>query len=130
MPNSAPTVTTPVPPIPVTTMLYVLFILGTVMSGISGMFNCSVVLFFIFGPITETKLGQNPLTQEKSLLHELWSIFRFLPSSVSSGRIETQFDFIPQSPQPSQTSEFIKILLSGSGNKPFFLRRLFSAAHV
>ena len=95
-----------------------------------GNFSCSVLFFFISAPITETKLGQKPLTQEKSLLHELWSIFRFLPSLVSSGSIDTQLDLRPQSPQPSQTSEFIKILLSGSGNKPFFLLRLFSAAHV
>ena len=33
-----------------------------------------------------------------------WSIARFRPNSVSTGWIETQFDFTPQSPQPSQTS--------------------------
>ena len=43
-------------------------------------------------PCTVTKLGQKPLTQEKSLLQVDWSICRLRPNSVSSGLTETQFD--------------------------------------
>ena len=41
---------------------------------------------------------------------------RLRPNSVSSGCTETQFDFTPQSPQPSQTSSLMMTRLSGSGN--------------
>jgi hypothetical protein len=44
-------------------------------------------------PITETKLGQKPFAQEKSLLQLLWSISRLRPYSVSFGSTETQNDF-------------------------------------
>ena len=39
-----------------------------------------------------------------------------VPSSVSSGTTATQFDFLPQSPQPSQTASLMNTRLSGSGN--------------
>ena len=45
-----------------------------------------------------------------------WSMVRLRPHSVSSGCTETQFDFTPQSPQPSQTSSLMSTRLSGSGN--------------
>jgi hypothetical protein len=54
-------------------------------------------------PSTVTKLGQKPLTQEKSLLQEDWLIWRLRPNSVSSGSTDRQFDCFEQSPQPSQT---------------------------
>ena len=44
-----------------------------------------------------------------------WSIVRLRPNSVSSGWIETQFDFTPQSPQPSQTSAVDDDALVGIG---------------
>ena len=59
-----------------------------------------------------------------------WSIVRLRPNGVSSGRIETQFDCTPQSPQPSQTSGLMKTRMSGSGNWPRLRRRRFSAAQV
>ena len=77
-----------------------------------------------------TKLGQNPFTHEKSLLHELWSMVRLRPNSVSTGATDTQFDWMPQSPQPSQTSSLMTTRLAGSGNLPRFLLRRFSAAQV
>src|SRR5258708_30552840 len=81
-------------------------------------------------PSTVTKEGQKPFTQEKSLLQLVWSMVRLRPHSVSSGCTDTQFDFIPQSPQPSHTSSLMITRLSGSGNFPRFLRRRFSAAQV
>ncbi len=77
-----------------------------------------------------TNDGQNPFRHEKSLLQLDWSMVRLRPHSVSSGCTDTQFDFTPQSPQPSQTSSLISTRLSGSGNVPRFLRRRFSAAQV
>ena len=40
-------------------------------SGISGILTANFVLPLIFPSITDTKLGQKPSMQEKSLLHEL-----------------------------------------------------------
>ena len=65
---------------------------------------------------TVTKLGQKPLTQEKSLLQLDWSISRLRPNSVSFGSTDTQNDFSPQSPQPSQTSELMNTRLFGSSH--------------
>ncbi len=55
---------------------------------------------------------------------------RLRPNSVSTGATDTQFDWMPQSPQPSQTSSLMTTRLGGSGNLPRFLLRRFSAAHV
>ena len=77
-----------------------------------------------------TKLGQKPLTQEKSLLQVDWSIVRLRPNSVSTGATDTQFDCTPQSPQPSQTSSLMTTRLAGSGYLPRLRRRRFSAAQV
>src|SRR5581483_1036199 len=79
--------------------------------------------FFSLAPCTVTNDGQKPLTQEKSLLQLDWSMLRLRPHSVSSGCTETQFDFSPQSPQPSQTRSLMSTRLSGSGKAPRFLRR-------
>ena len=62
-----------------------------------------------------TKLGQNPFTQEKSLLQELWLILRLVPYGVSSGSTDRQFDATEQSPQPSQTAGLMKARRAGSG---------------
>src|SRR5262245_13024048 len=86
--------------------------------------------FFNLPPWTVTKLGQNPLRQEKSLLQEDWSIARLRPNSVSTGMTDRQLDFTPQSPQPSQTSSLITTRLSGSAIRPRLRRRRFSAAQV
>ena len=116
MPRSAPIVTTPVPPMPVTRMPYGSAVAGRTGSGRSG--NSPAAAFFGFRsvpPSTVTKLGQKPLTHEKSLLHELWSIVRFRPNSVSTGATDTQFDLTPQSPQPSQTSSLMNDALRRIG---------------
>ena len=60
--------------------------------------------FFSWPPSTVTKLGQNPLRHEKSLLHEDRLMRRLRPNSVSSGNTDRQFDSTLQSPQPSHTS--------------------------
>src|SRR5437588_11929966 len=79
-------------------------------------------------PSTVTNDGQKPFRQEKSLLQLVWSMVRLRPHSVSSGCTETQFDFTPQSPQPSQTSSLLVTRLSGFGNYPRLRRLRFSAA--
>ena len=77
-----------------------------------------------------TKLGQKPLRQEKSLLHEDWLMRRLRPNSVSSGSTERQFDFSLQSPQPSHTISLITARTAGSGYSFFLRRRRFSEAQV
>ena len=131
MPSSAPMVTTPVPPMPVTRMLYGSAAPGTTGSGRREKSRASA----FFGrrsapPSTVTNDGQNPLTQEKSLLHDDWSIVRLRPNSVSTGATDTQFDCTPQSPQPSHTSSLMTTRCAGSGYLPRFRRRRFSAAQV
>ena len=123
-------VTTPVPPTPVMTTFQVPSIRGNAGSGRSPTSSGVVASLRISAPSTVTKDGQKPFTQEKSLLHDDWSMARLRPSSVSTGTMATQFDCTPQSPQPSQTSVLMKIRLSGSGNWPRLRRRRFSAAQV
>ena len=126
-------VTTPVPPTPVIRMPKGASSAGTWGSGISGQFmlpDSAVLRLRKDPPCTVTKLGQKPLTQEKSLLQEDWSMARLRPNSVSSGVTETQFEATEQSPQPSQTSSLMKARLAGSGKVPRFRRRRFSAAQV
>ena len=133
MPSSAPMVTTPVPPTPVIRMFQgwsrLLRNCG------SGRFTSRSLLPVPLRlrrppPLMVTKLGQKPFTQLKSLLQLDWSISRLRPYSVSLGSTATQFDFTPQSPQPSQTSELIAVRLAGSGILPRLRRRRFSAAQV
>src|SRR5581483_1770485 len=81
-------------------------------------------------PCTDTKLGQKPSTQEKSLLQDDWLILRFLPNSVSTGSTDTQLEVLEQSPQPSHTSSLMNARFGGSTISPRFLRRRFSAAQV
>ena len=69
------------------------------------------------------KGGQNPFRQEKSLLQACWSIWRLRPRGVSSGSTDRQFDSMPQSPQPSQTSGLITTNASGVASSPFLRRR-------
>src|SRR6266481_8951166 len=86
--------------------------------------------FFRLPPSTVTKLGQKPLRQEKSLLQLDWSIARLLPNSVSTGTTDRQFEVAEQSPQPSHTRSLMTTRVGGSGKRPRFLRRRFSAAQV
>ena len=79
-------------------------------------------------PLTVTKEGQKPSTQEKSLLQDDWLICRLRPSSVSSGSIAMQPETVEQSPQPSQTSGLMKTRLSGSTHLPRLRRRRRSVA--
>ena len=65
---------------------------------------------------TVTKLGQKPLRQEKVLVAGRL-VDRALAAEfgLHAARTDTQFDFTPQSPQPSQTSSLMTTRLSGSG---------------
>mmetsp|Transcript_29236 Transcript_29236/g.56597 ORF Transcript_29236/g.56597 Transcript_29236/m.56597 type:complete len:243 (+) Transcript_29236:3052-3780(+) len=65
---TAPMVTTPVPPTPVMTTFQVPLIVGRSGIGKSGRSSVAVACFFTCAPSSVTKDGQNPLTQEKSLL--------------------------------------------------------------
>src|SRR5437867_768932 len=132
-----PIVTTPVPPIPVTRMPNGLAVVGNIgdgklATGPAAAFGAAATFagFFNLPPSTVTKLGQNPVTQEKSLLHEDWLIWRLRPNSVSSGSTDRQFDCTLQSPQPSHTASLITARLAGSGYSPFLRRRRFSEAQV
>ena len=64
------------------------------------------------------------------MLHELWSMKRLRPNSVSTAPTDMQFDLSLQSPQPSHTRSLITTRLAGSGNLPRLRRRRFSAAQV
>jgi hypothetical protein len=123
-------VTTPVPPTPVTTMLWVPRMAGICGAGRSGRVRAVGSGLRMRAPSRVTKEGQKPSRQEKSLLQADWSISRLVPSGVSNGRMATQFDLTEQSPQPSQTSGLMKTRVSGSGKRPFLRRRRFSAAQV
>ena len=50
------------------------------------------------------------------------------PNSVSRGWTERQFDFLPQSPQPSHTRSLMNTRVCGSTILPRLRRRRFSAA--
>src|SRR5450830_143776 len=130
-----PTVTTPVPPMPVIRMPYGSAVDFSTGAGSTGGAASAVAAAAFFGffrapPSTVTKLGQKPVTQEKSLLQEDWLIWRLRPSSVSSGSTERQFDCTEQSPQPSQTASLMTARLAGSGYSLFFFLRRFSDAQV
>ncbi|MCY1299420.1 hypothetical protein D9M70_489480 [compost metagenome] len=128
-------VTTPVPPTPVTSTPY-----GRSSAGSAGIGSASksapaplppaAAGLRTCAPSAVTKLGQKPLTQEKSLLHDDWLMRRLVPSSVSSGSTDRQLDLAEQSPQPSQTASLIKARLAGSGYVPRLRRRRFSVAQV
>ncbi len=85
-------------------------------------------------PSTVTKLGQKPLTHEKSVLQVLWLMLRLRPNSVSSGSTLKQLLCALQSPQPSQTRSLMTTRLEMAGLTPFnaarFKRLRFSVAQV
>ena len=79
MPSSAPMVMTPVPPMPVTRMLYGASQFGAAAAAAgrrtgSPESTAALARLRSVPPWTVTKLGQKPLTQEKSLLQCDWSI--------------------------------------------------------
>jgi hypothetical protein len=81
-------------------------------------------------PSTVTKLGQNPLRQEKSLLQLDWSIARLRPNSVSTGTTETQFD-CGRAIAAALADEVVDDdALGRVGKRPRLRRRRFSAAQV
>src|SRR5450830_20280 len=131
-----PTVTTPVPPMPVTRMpngSAVEGMLGVGKAGAAGASLSAAATFFGFfkpPPSTVTKLGQKPVVHEKSLLQDDWLIWRLRPRSVSSGSTDRQFDCTEQSPQPSQTASLMTARLAGSGYSLRVRRRRVSEAHV
>ena len=49
------------------------------------------------------------------MLQADWSMVRLRPYSVSSGSTETQFDWVPQSPQFSHTRSLMNRRFAGSG---------------
>ena len=133
IPNKAPMVTTPVPPMPVIRMFQgsSSVLLNTGAGSASKFTSLPEPFFFLMlPPFTVTKLGQKPVTQEKSLLQLLWSISRLRPNSVSIGSTDTQLDLTPQSPQPSHTAGLMMVRLAGSTILPRLRRRRFSAAQV
>ena len=133
----APTVTTPVPPTPVTSRSkgpVQVHAGGSPMAASSRCTSAGVKLaptfFFSTAPSTLTKLGQKPLTQLKSLLQLVCSMARLRPKSVSTGTTLRQLLAWPQSPQPSHTCSLMKMRRGGSANSFFLRRRRFSAAQV
>src|SRR5207237_9976254 len=93
-------------------------------------FSCGRLSLAAVPPCSDTKDGQKPFTQEKSLLQLLWSMVPSRPSSVSSGLTDTQLLLSEQSPQPSHTASLMNTRLAGSGKVPRLRRRRFSAAQV
>src|SRR3712207_5290319 len=105
--TTAPTVTPPVPPTPVTRRSH-----GRPTDRIAGArrpearatASPPMPLFARrSAPSTVTKLGQKPFRQEKSLLQVDRLILRLRPKGVSLGSTLRQFDSTEQSPQASHT---------------------------
>ena len=134
MPSSEPMVITPVPPTPATTMPHAWVASGNTGSGMGGSKDRSPFFSFLgflsCPPSTVTKLGQKPLTQEKSLLQLFWLIRRLRPNGVSTGSTDRQLDCTEQSPQPSHTSSLMMTVLAGVASVPRLRRRRFSVAQV
>ena len=133
MPSSWLTVTTPVPPIP--GMRTITSSAGTMRVGTSRARSSTATSwpavrerFFLDGT-TETNDGHSPRRQLSSLLHEPWLIRVLRPNSVSTGSTDRQFDFTPQSPQPSQTLSLMAMRREASGIRPRLRARRFSFAH-
>ncbi len=136
-PSNWPMVMTPVPPTPATTTpqtpSWAWLKSGRTGSGKVAISNAEDdAIFFLrkLPPSTVTKLGQNPFTQDTSLLQVLWLICRLRPNSVSKGSTLTQLLCSPQSPQPSHTSSLITTRTAGSISVPRLRRRRFSVAQV
>ena len=130
MPRIAPSVTTPVPPVPA----------RITENGFAERRRAPTArrqrreavqrrrrgLTRMLAPFTVTIAGQKPETQVRSRLQAVWSIVRLRPNSVSIGCTETQFDALPQSPQPSHTASLMTTRMSGLGiERPFLRRRRF-----
>src|SRR5829696_7468738 len=104
---SAPTVTTPVPPTPVTSRSNGRSRVGTAGAARSAARASTSTPDIVFArrlaPSTVTKLGQKPFRQEKSLLQVDRLILRLRPKGVSLGSTLRQLDSTEQSPQASHT---------------------------
>src|SRR5580765_4924014 len=113
VPSTWLTVTTPVPPMPVRhtenrSSGTTIFGAGSTMSDGNG--ACFGARFFCTPSAgsTVTNDGQSPFRHDMSWLHDDWWISVLRPNSVSTGCTLRQFDFLPQSPQPSQTRSLMK----------------------
>jgi hypothetical protein len=82
------------------------------------------------GPAAVTKLGQNPLRQDRSTLHAVGLMRRLRPSGVSTGSIAMQPDCVEQSPQFSQTFSLIMTCRPAGIIVPRLRRRRFSVAQT
>ena len=130
MPSTRLTVTTPVPPMPTSPHAHVVGprsgsgsgngIVGRRAAGFAAAADGMIV----------RKDGQSPSRQEKSLLQEAWWMRVLRPNSVSTGSTDRHPDFLPQSPQPSQTRSLISTCCGGSGAFPRLRARRSSAAHA
>ena len=93
VPSSADTVSTPVPPMPVTMMLNPWPGDGMAGSGTPARSMSPAAFAFLgLAPATVTNDGQKPLRQLKSLLQLDWLIRRLRPNSVSTGSTDRQLD--------------------------------------
>ena len=129
MPSTWFTVTTPVPPMPIMRTPKSSSPTSRAGSGSSTSSVGRAVLRLLAAGTTVRKEGQSPSRQERSLLQDAWWICVLRPNSVSTGCTERQFDFWPQSPQPSQTRSLIQTRSAGSGALPRLRLRRSSAAH-
>lgn len=76
------------------------------------------------------KLGQKPSVHDRSVLQVDWSIRRFRPKGVASGRTALQCDCSEQSPQPSQIRSWISTTGSAAKRVPRLRMRRFSVAQI
>ncbi len=82
------------------------------------------------GPAWVTKLGQKPFRQDRSTLQLVGLMRRLRPSSVSTGSIAMQPDWVEQSPQFSQTASLMTTWRVGCAIEPRLRRRRFSVAQT
>ena len=82
------------------------------------------------GAVVVTKLGQNPLRHDRSVLQLVGLIRRFRPYAVAIGSIAMQLLCAVQSPQFSQTRASITTRASAAASVPRLRRRRFSVAQT
>ena len=123
---NAVTVSTPVPPTPVTTVFQVAagqagwFRQGSNRVSISATFT---LVFFQAAAQHRDETGdKNPLTAGNPCYRRSADL-AFEPQRVSLGSTDRQLDLMLQSPQPSHTSSLINRRRAGSSAEPFFRRR-------
>jgi hypothetical protein len=129
MPISAPTVITPVPPMPLIRMLY-----GCSQSGrLAQAVHPAVIALRGAGLVFQRAAFHRDEARAEALHARVVLVARRLvdgalaADSVSFGRMDTQLDWMPQSPQPSHG--FVDDhALGGSGNSPFAAAAFFGGA--